>query len=174
VTEKPHHSLLLRILRGFITVLAAFWIFIEEWIWDTLKAAMAWVGRLPGVHWVEVRIAKLPPYAAMSIFAIPWLILIPAKFFALWLLGSGHARSGIAVFVVAKVIGTAVLARLFTLTKPALLRIGWFERLYKRFVAWRERIYAYVRRLAGWRVARYWMTRLRTGLRAWMRALFGG
>jgi len=173
VTEKPRRSIVQRALRGFVTVLAALWIFIEEWIWDTLKAGMAWVGKLPGVRWVEARIARLPPYAAISIFAIPWLFLVPAKVFALWLIGSGHARYGIAVFVIAKVLGTAVLARLFTLTRPALLRIGWFERLYTRFVAWRERMYAYVRRLAGWRVARYWMTRLRNGLRSWMRARFG-
>ncbi len=173
MTEKSRRNIVQRALRGFVTVLAALWIFIEEWIWDTLKAGMAWVGRLPGVRWVEARIVKLPPYAALAIFAIPWLFLIPAKFFALWLFGTGHARSGIGVFVVAKVVGTAVLARLFTLTRPALLRIGWFERLYLRFVAWRERIYAYVQRLSGWRIARQWMTRLRTGMRAWLRERFG-
>ena len=169
---KP--NLVRRVLRGVLTVFAALWIFLEEWIWDGLKKIMAWVGRLPLIHWVEVRIARLPPYVAMALFIIPWLVLLPAKILALWMIGTGHAKSGVGVFVVAKVVGTALLARLFTLTKPALMTIAWFARIYTRFCAWRDRIYAYVKSMPAWREARAWITRLKTFFAKWYRETFGG
>ena len=85
---------------------------------------MAGVARLRPIHWLETRIARLPPYAAMAMFLVPWLVLLPAKVLGLWLIGTGHVASGVGVFVVAKVVGTALLARLFSLTRPALLTIG--------------------------------------------------
>jgi hypothetical protein len=172
-TPDKEASLLRRILRGVFTVFAALWIFLEEWIWDSLTAIMAWLGRLPIVHRLEARIARLSPYAAMTAFIVPWLVLIPAKVLALWLIASGHGVLGIEVFIVAKVIGTALLARLFTLTRPALLTIGWFARFYARFSAWRERMYAYVKSLPAWQQAKAWIARVRESMRAWYRAHFG-
>ena len=61
-------------VRGALTLLAALWIFLEEWIWDAMQACMAWLGKLPGVRWCEARIARLPPYAAMVAFLIPGAI----------------------------------------------------------------------------------------------------
>ncbi len=133
------------LVRGVLTVLAALWMVLEEWIWDSLTAVMAALGRLPPVRWLERRIARLPPYAAMAVFVLPWLLLLPAKLLAFWFIGTGHVRLGVLVFVVAKVVGTALLARLFPLPKPALLSIAWFRRLHAWFTSWRDRLYAFVR-----------------------------
>jgi hypothetical protein len=163
-----------RILRGIAAVFAALWMVVEEWIWDSLTAFMAWLGRLPPVRWLEVRIQRLPPYAAMAVFVVPWALLLPAKILGLWLLGSGHAAAGVTVFVAAKLVGTAVLARLFTLTRPALLTIGWFRRVYLWFTSWRDRIYAYVRSLRAWQAARAWVARVRAAVRAWIQVHLRG
>jgi hypothetical protein len=166
-----------RILRGLGAVLAALWMVVEEYLWNGLTALMRWLGRIPPVRWVEARIARLPPYAAMTLYVLPWLVLLPAKVLGLWLIGSGRAVTGIAVFVLAKVAGTAILARLFTLTKPALLTVGWFLRLYSWFTAWRDRLYAYVRSLRAWQAARAWVARAKAAaarlvgrVRLWWRA----
>jgi hypothetical protein len=45
-------------------------------------------------------------------------------------MGHGHTVSGLVTFLSAKVAGTALFAGLFSLTKPALLQIGWFTRAY--------------------------------------------
>ncbi len=63
--------ILIAVARGAFTLLAALWIFLEEWVWDAMQACMAWIGKLPGVRWCEARIAGLPPYAAMVAFLIP-------------------------------------------------------------------------------------------------------
>ena len=160
-------------MRGFFTLLAALWIFLEQWVWDAMLACMAWLGKLPGIRWCERKIASLPPYAALIAFLIPAAILIPFKLVAFWLIARGHGMLGLEVFIAAKIVGTAFLARIFALTKPALLTVGWFARLYARFTAWRDRLYAYVRSLPAWRAAKAWLAKTRALLRALYRSYFG-
>src|SRR5258706_9239550 len=158
--------------RGALTLLAALWIFLEEGIWDGMQACMAWIGRLPGVRWCEARIARLPPYAALVAFLIPGAILVPFKLLAFWLIARGHALLGLEVFIVAKIVGTAFLARIFALTKPALLSIGWFPRFHAAFTASRHRPSAYVKALPAWRAAKAWMSAARRWLRTGYRSGF--
>ena len=139
-----------RALRSLVTIPLAIWIFLEEWVWDEILAFMAWLGKLPPIHWAETQIAKLPPYAALIAFVLPGAILLPFKLAAFWLIAHGHGVYGLWVFVIAKVIGTAFLARIFSLTKPALLTIGWFNKSYTAIIGWKERLYAYVRALPAY------------------------
>ena len=173
ISSQPPPTLFRRALRALLAIPVALWMVLEEWVWDSLTAAMAWLARLRAVRWVEARIARLPPYAAMAMFLLPWLVLVPAKIIGLWFIGTGHVAAGLGVFVLAKVVGTALLARLFALTRPALLTIGWFRRLYLWFTGWRDRLYAFVRSLRAWQRAKEWVRRLRLVLRAWRVQLLG-
>ena len=164
---------LVAVVRGAFTLLAALWIFLEEWVWDAMQACMAWFGKRPGIRWCEARIADLPPYAALVAFLIPAAILVPFKLLAFWLIARGHGLLGLQVFIIAKIVGTAFLARIFALTRPALLTIGRFARFYAAFTAWRDRVYAYVKSLPAWRAAKAWIATLRGTLRAWVRSRFG-
>ena len=76
---KPTLSPIRRLLRGIGAVLAAVWMILEEWVWDRLTAAMKWLGRVPAVRWLETRIARLSPRAAMLVFVVPWLMLLPTQ-----------------------------------------------------------------------------------------------
>lgn len=154
-----------RLFRTLISIPLAVWVFFEEWIWDHVLAAVTWLGRLPPIHWLEEQTRRLPPYAALIAFAVPGIILLPFKMAALWLIAKGHAVYGAGVFVIAKVIGTAFLARIFSLTKPALLTIGWFRRAYEAFSAWKEKLYAYVRSLPTYQ----WAKQRAAALRRWVR-----
>lgn len=175
-TTKRPPPLHRRILRGVFAVFAALWIVVEEWLWDSLVRATKWLAKLPVFRAIEARIARLGPKAAMALFVVPWLLLLPAKLLGVWLMGTGHFGLGVTVFVVAKLIGTAMLARLFTLTRPALLQIDWFRRLYGWFTNVRDRLYAYVRGLRAYQATRRWLSAVRTrvrtlwrGMRAWLR-----
>lgn len=162
-----------RLVRGLFGILAAIWLLLEDWVWDRLTLAMRWLGRLPIVRGLEARIARLGPKAAIAVFVVPWLLLLPAKLLAFWLIGTGHAGLGVAVFVAAKLLGTALLARLFTLTRPALLTIGWFRRLYDWFVAIKQRLYAFVRSLRAVQWAKALLARWRSQVRAWWQRMRG-
>ncbi|MBX3654045.1 MAG: hypothetical protein KIS62_19485 [Ramlibacter sp.] len=126
----------------------------EEWGWEPLQRALARAGRWPGFRQIEAWIAGLPPYGALALFALPSLSLVPLKIAALWLIGQGHALAGALLILGAKLAGTAVVARLFTLTRPALMRLGWFARLHDRWVAWKDALLAQVRASWPWRLAR--------------------
>ena len=172
-TERPAPGTLRRIGRSLVTIPLAIWVFLEEWVWDEMLAFMAWLGKLPPVHWVETQISKLPPYAALIAFVIPAAILLPFKLIAFWLIAHGHAIYGFWVFVVAKIIGTAFLARIFSLTKPALLTIDWFRRGYLAISRWKERLYAYVRALPVYQRIRERVKLAKLQIKAFWREISG-
>jgi len=163
-----------RLLRSLFTIPLALWIFLEEWVWDFVLAATAWLAKLPPVRWLEEQVSKLPPYAAMIAFVIPAAVLLPFKLAAFWLIAHGHGVLGLQVFIVAKLVGTALLARIFSLTKNALLTIGWFAKVYFAFTAWKERLYAYVRALPAYRLMRDRAQAIKAGIKAWWQRHFRG
>src|SRR5688572_15026878 len=120
-----------KLLTPPMIVIAALIMFCEEWLWDHLTAFMAWVARAPVLRWAETRIAALPPYPAMGVFLLPSALLLPVNVFAVYLTAAGHALAGAAILIAAKLIGTAILARLFTICRPSLLTVNWFRRLYQ-------------------------------------------
>ena len=172
--DDPGKRFWRRIIRSMVSIPLAIWVFLEEWVWDAMLAFMAWLGKLPPVHWVETQISKLPPYTALVAFIIPGAIMLPFKFAAFWLIAHSHALYGFWVFVIAKIIGTAFLARIFSLTKPALLTISWFNRAYLAITGWKERLYAYVRALPAYQRIRENVHALKRAIKAWWRETFGG
>ena len=144
--------MILRWLRRGAEALIALVILFEEWGWEPLQRALAWVARLPPLAWIERRIAALPPYAALAVFLLPTLLLLPVKLAALWLIGIGQAGLGLAVIVLAKLVGTALLAHIFKLTQPALMQLAWFAHWYGRWTVWKQGIVTQVRTSWAWRV----------------------
>ena len=143
-----------RFLRQLFLAIVALVLIFEEWGWEPLARALARLGRLPVFAWVERRIRALPPYAALAAFFVPALALLPVKLLALFFIGRGHAMAGLVVLLAAKVAGTAILARLFTLTQPALMRLAWFARWYPRWKRWKDALIAQVKASAAWQAAR--------------------
>ncbi len=155
-------------LRHLAVGLLALLILFEEWGWEPLRRALTWLGRIPVMRRIEAAVARLSPPAALAVLLLPTLVLVPVKLLALWLIAQGAALTGLAVVVVAKLLGTAVLAWLFALTQPALMRMPWFAAGYRRWYAWKEALLAWVRASWAWRTGRAVKRRLRRWLR-WQR-----
>lgn len=147
-------NLLKKILRALLLAPVALFLLFEEWGWEPLAAGFAALGRLPLWGQLERLIARLPPWAALLAFGGPVVALLPVKLLVLYLLSKGHVLSGLVLLVGAKLAGTALLAWLFTLTRPALMQLAWFARWYPRWTAWKDRIMAEVRSSAPWQAAR--------------------
>ena len=147
-------SLLKKILRALLLAPVALFLLFEEWGWEPLAAGFAALGRLPLWGQLERLIARLPPWAALLAFGGPVVALLPIKLLVLYLLSKGHVLSGLVLLVGAKLAGTALLAWLFTLTRPALMQLAWFARWYPRWTTWKDRIMAEVRSSAPWQAAR--------------------
>src|SRR5882762_1430914 len=157
-----------RSLAAPFIILAAIVIVIEDWLWEDLGRLAAAIGRLPILRSVEAFIAWLPPYPALLFFAAPALLLVPLKLVALYFIAHGQAELGVLTIIAAKFAGTALVARIFTLTRPQLLRIGWFAWLYERFTDLKTRIYATIKSTALYQLVHEQHLRLRNAFRAWL------
>jgi hypothetical protein len=146
--------LLKRILKGLLFAPIALFLLFEEWGWEPLAACFAALGRLPVWRQLERLVVRLPPWAALLAFGVPMLILIPIKLLAIYLFGLGHMGTGLGLIVAAKLAGTALVARLFQLTQPALMQIGWFARVYIPWKTWKDQMLRQVRSSWPWRQGR--------------------
>jgi hypothetical protein len=160
--------LLKKTLAAPFVFLAAIFILLEDWLWDDLARLAAAIGRLPIFHQIESLIINLPPYVALLFFGAPSLLLLPVKLLALYFMSHGQATLGLATVITAKVAGTALVARIFTLTRPQLMRIAWFARLYNWFVAFKTRIYTAIKATRIYQAGHELKLRIRQSLKAWM------
>jgi hypothetical protein len=155
----------MRWLRGLFGFLAALLILFEEWGWEPLQAGIARLVRALRLDSLERRIARLPPYVALVVTFAPVLLALPVKLAAVWLIARGQALLGLVLIVGVKVIGTAVLARLFALTRPTLMQLAWFARLHGRWMAWKSALLDWARATPAWQSAQALVEQLRQALR---------
>jgi len=128
-----------RLLRPLLVLLALVFLF-EAWLWTHLAPIVAWVvARIPRraikasvAAWIE----RLPPAATLVVFLVPVVLLLPLKFLGLWMLAHGYWLGSLAVLALAKAVSLGVTAFIFDLTRPKLLQLVWFRRLYERVMVW--------------------------------------
>ena len=142
------------ILRKALLFLIAGLLLFEEWGWEPLAAAFDRLARLPLWAALERRIAQLTPTGALLVFALPMLTLLPVKLLALYLFGKGQTMLGLGLLLSAKMGGTAIMARLFQLTQPALMQLPWFAWWYPGWKAWKDALLVEVRQSPLWRAGR--------------------
>ena len=161
-------DILKRILRGLVFGLLALVLMFEEWGWEPLAKLFRQLARLPLWARFEQRIAGLQRWGALLVFAVPMLGLFPVKLLALYLLGQGQAAAGLALLIGAKLLGTAVMARLFQLTQPALMQFEVFAHWYPRWKAWKDAFMARIRQSEPWRMGR----KIKGVVKAWAAGLY--
>lgn len=165
----PLLQALRRGVRAVLLSLAAVVIFIEEWGWRPLVGCVAWIARWPPLARFEAWLRRAPPPVALVLFIVPAVLLFPVKLAALWLIHQGQTTLGLAVIVGAKVLGTALVGRLFVLTEAQLMHYTWFARALGWWRATKERVKAAVRRSTAWRTAGVLRRRVKLMLRRFAR-----
>ena len=177
----------MRRLTHPLLILLAIIFLVEAWLWSHLQPIVAWVvARIPlraVKAWIAGIIRKLPPAATLVVFIVPVATLFPFKLLGLWLLANQQWLGAVLVFVLAKLFGVGVTAFVFEVTKPKLLKLGWFRWLYVRVLTWldwahnlvapiRRRVRRLLRMLRRRRAGR--ALRLLWRIRRRMRAAAGG
>jgi hypothetical protein len=109
-----------------------------------------WLGKQKILERVRRWITSLRPYPSLALFAVPVILLEPAKPLSAYLLGTGHFFAGAVVFICAEVLKLTVVERLFHLNKEKLLSIPAFGWAYQY---WR-RMMDFVESLEVWTAAR--------------------
>lgn len=136
-----------RLFRPFLILLALIFL-IEAWLWDHLKPVIAAiVGIVPWERlkvWLGTVIERLPPWATLIVFVIPFLILLPVKFLEFWFIAHRQWVGAAITLVLAKLVGLGVTAFIFEVTRDKLLQMAWFRRLYDWVMWLRDRAHALV------------------------------
>src|SRR4051812_42468130 len=139
--------MLRRILQPLWVLLALVFL-VEAWLWDRLEPVVArivaWIPLRAFKLWLAERVDALSPAMTLIVFVVPILPLFPLKLAGLWLLANEYWLSAILILAFAKFLGLGVTAFVFDVTRPKLLQLAWFERLYGWVIALRERARAMV------------------------------
>jgi hypothetical protein len=140
-------SMLRRLFQPIWVLLAVIFL-IEAWLWDHLEPVVAWVvAKIPlqtFKHWLSERVDTLSPAMTLIVFIVPVVPLFPLKLVGFWLLTHEYWMSAILTILFAKLVGVGVTAFVFDVTRPKLLEMGWFERLYEFVVSLRAKAAALV------------------------------
>lgn len=149
------------VLERALEFLLALIIVFEEWGWRPLADLLGRLARWRPWAAVESVIIRLPPYVALIVFVLPSALLLPLKFLALFLVTKGQIFLAGLLFVAAKVVATALVARLFMLTQPALMQIGWFAWAHDTVMPWKDALVERVHASWPWRAGRIWKERIK-------------
>jgi len=125
--------MLRRLLQPFWILLAIIFL-IEAWLWDHLEPLVAWVVAMIPLRtfkqWLADRVDTLSPVMTLTVFIVPVIPLFPLKLVGFWLLTHEYWLSAVLTIIFAQFLGVGVAAFVFDVTRPKLLEMQWFERLY--------------------------------------------
>ncbi|MDB5817051.1 MAG: hypothetical protein JWQ11_691, partial [Rhizobacter sp.] len=158
-----------RWLKTVLLALAAVIVFIEDVGWGPLSRFMGRLAVWPPLARFEDRVRRASPRVAVVMFVLPAVALFPIKLLALWAIEDGHVASGIAVIVVAKQLGTAIVGRLFVLTEPQLMQFAWFRRAIGWWLTTKARVKTAVHQSAFYQASQRTMRRMRARWKLRMR-----
>src|SRR3974390_463074 len=139
---------MLRRLLQPLWVLLAIIFLIEAWLWDHLEPVVARVVAVIPLRafkqWLAERVDTLSPAMTLIVFIVPVIPLFPLKMVGVWLLMQQYWLSAVTTILFAKMLGVGVTAFVFDVTRPKLLEMAWFEKLYESILALRAKCSAMV------------------------------
>jgi hypothetical protein len=136
-----------RVLKPLWILLALIFL-IEAWLWDHLRPLIAAAVNVIAWDKLKARLAAMvewmPPWAVLIVFVVPFIVLLPLKFAEVYFLVHRQWIAAIVVLVLAKLVGLGVTAFIFDVTRPKLLQMAWFRRLYELVLYWLARAHALI------------------------------
>jgi len=142
--------------KTLLSFLAVFLI-IEEWLWDYLTAFGRLLSQWLNLQQFEQWLSQTTATMALVAFSIPLLIVTPINLLAFGLLAKGLILQGILMEVLAKLLATLLVARVFALTKPQLLTFTFLRITYTTITRWLQWAHAKITETAVYR----WVKRLK-------------
>ena len=125
-----------RLLRPVWVILALLFL-LEAWLWDHLEPIVARaVNVIPWGRaklWLKRMIEDLPPWAALGVFIIPFIVLLPLKFLEVFFIAKRQWLAAGLVLILAKLLGLGITAFVFDATRGKLLQMAWFARMFGWF-----------------------------------------
>jgi hypothetical protein len=139
-----------RIWNTPIFILATMYFVVDGAFSYVTQPLSAWIAKKKLFERARVWVMSLQPYPSLALFAIPVILLEPAKPLAGYLIGTGHFFAGAVTFISAEVLKLTFVERLFQLNRTKLLSIPAFAWGYRH---WRHMMDA-VESLEVWKASR--------------------
>jgi hypothetical protein len=115
-----------RIWNTPVFILATVYFVADGILSHVTRPITAWIAKKKLFERMRLWVTSLRPYPSLALFAVPVIILEPAKPLAGYLLGTGHFFAGAVTFVTAEVLKLTFVEQLFQLNRAKLLSIPAF------------------------------------------------
>ena len=155
------------VARFVVAVLVIGYTLLDELLFPLFRPAIRWLSGLRLFQRLGVLIGALPPYVALVLLAVPFVIIEPAKVLALLIVAEGHVIEGVVLLLIAQVLSLLICERIFHAAYEPLMRIGWFKAVLGWLFALRDKALAIARDTAAWKAA----VAMGRGVRDWVRGL---
>jgi hypothetical protein len=143
-------------MKKFLISLLAIFLIIEEWLWDLLTAfgrlLFQWLKLEQFEQWLSQTTATM----ALVALSIPILIVTLINLVAFGLIAKGLILQGILTEVLAKLVGTLLVARVFALTKSQLLTFAFLKVTYTTVIYWLQWAHEKITDTTVYRWAKQW------------------
>ena len=153
--------------RVIVTVGVIAYTALDELLFPLFRPAIRWLGGLQLFQRLAALIRSLPPYAVLALLAAPFIILEPAKLFALYWAATGHPTQGALLLLTAQIASILTCDRIFHVGYAPLMRIGWFNRLMTWLIGLRDRALNWAKATAIWMAA----AAAARSVRGWLRGV---
>jgi hypothetical protein len=120
-----------RIWNTPIFILAAVYFVVDGVFSYVTHPVSAWIAEQKLFERARIWVTSLRPYPSLALFAVPVILLEPAKPLAGYLIGTGHFFAGAVTFIAAEVLKLTFVERLFQLNRTKLLSIPAFSWGYR-------------------------------------------
>lgn len=114
-----------------VLVLATVYFVLDGLFSYVTRPITVWISKMRFLQRIRRWVVSLRPYPSLALFAVPVIILEPAKPLAGYLAATGHFCAGAITFVTAEVLKLSLVERLFQLNRKKLLSIPAFASGYK-------------------------------------------
>ena len=115
-----------RVWNTPVFILATVYFVVDGVFSHVTQPITAWLAKKKLFERVRLWVLSLGPYPSLALFAVPVIILEPAKPLSAYLIGTGHFFAGAVVFITAEDLKLTFVERLFQLNRNKLLSIPAF------------------------------------------------
>lgn len=160
-------AILRAILRFFVTIAVVIYTILDELLFPLVRPLLRWLGDLKLFQRLGAWIQSLPPCVVLVLLAVPFILIEPAKVFAVYWTATGHVIQGAIILIVAQIVSLLTCERIFHVGHDKLMQIGWFKRLMAWLFGLRDKAIGWAKSTKIWQAA----AEMIKSVRAWFSGL---